>query len=154
MTSEPRSQLTLAAKRPITLVDSSVLLDIMTEDPAWGQWSESALAHAGDTGILIINPIVYAEVSAGFDRIEDLDDALPADYFDREPLPYEAGFVAGKAFLGYRKRGGQKRSPLPDFYIGAHAAVRQYRLLTRDAARYRTYFPTVEVIAPDKTKRV
>jgi len=151
--SEPRSQLTLTAKRPVTLVDSSVLLDIMTEDPAWGQWSESALAHAGDAGILIINPIVYAEVSAAFDRIEDLDDAVPADEFDREPLPYEAGFLAAKAFLAYRKRGGQKRSPLPDFYIGAHAAVRQYRLLTRDTARYRTYFPTVEVIAPDKTKR-
>ena len=152
MPSEPRPQLTLTAKRPVTLVDSSVLLDIMTEDPAWGQWSESALAHAGDAGTLIINPIVYAEVSAGFDRIEDLDDAVPADEFDREPLPYEAGFLAAKAFLAYRQRGGQKRSPLPDFYIGAHAAVRQYRLLTRDAARYRTYFPTVEVIAPDKTK--
>ncbi len=153
MPSEPRSRLTLTAKRPVTLVDSSVLLDIMTEDPAWGQWSESALAHAGDAGILIINPIVYAEVSAGFDRIEDLDDAVPADEIEREPLPYEAGFLAAKAFLAYRKRGGQKRSPLPDFYIGAHAAVGQYRLLTRDAARYRTYFPTVDVIAPDKTKR-
>jgi predicted nucleic acid-binding protein len=151
--SEPRSELALAARRPVTLVDSSVLLDILTEDPAWGQWSESALARAGDAGILIINPIVYAEVSAGFERIEDLDDAVPAEDFDREPLPYEAGFVAGKAFLAYRKRGGQKRSPLPDFFIGAHAAVRQYRLLTRDAARYRTYFPTVEVIAPDKTTR-
>lgn len=92
MPSEPRPQLTLTAKRPVTLVDSSVLLDIMTEDPARGQWSESALAHAGDAGTLIINPIVYAEVSAGFDRIEDLDDAVPADEFDREPLPYEAGF--------------------------------------------------------------
>ena len=87
MPSEPGSRLTLAAKRPVTLVDSSVLLDILTEDPAWGQWSEGALAQAGDAGILIINPIVYAEVSAGFDRIEDLDDAVPADEFDREPLP-------------------------------------------------------------------
>lgn len=144
----PVSRPTLARRRPVTLVDSSVLLDILTDDPAWAQWSEDSLAQAGDAGVLVINPIVYAEVSAGFDRIEDLDDAIPADDFDREPLPYEAGFVAGKAFLAYRKRGGQKRSPLPDFYIGAHAAVRQYRLLTRDAARYRTYFPTVELIAP------
>lgn len=96
----------------------------------------------------MINPIVYAEVSTGFGRIEDLDDAVPASDFEREPLPFEAGFVAGKAFLTYRKRGGQRRSPLSDFYIGAHAAVRRYRLLTRDAARYRTYFPSVELIAP------
>jgi predicted nucleic acid-binding protein len=93
---------------------------------------------------------VYAEVSTGFDRIEDLDDAVLADDFRREALPYEAAFVAGKAFLAYRRRGGQKRSPLPDFYIGAHAAVRRYRLLTRDVARYRTYFPTVTLIAPDR----
>jgi predicted nucleic acid-binding protein len=152
--SEARSRLTVATKRPVTLVDSSVLLDVLTEDPTWGPWSEDALARAGDAGTLVINPIVYAEVSAGFDRIEDLDDAVPADDFDGEPLPYEAGFVAGKAFLAYRKRGGQRRSPLPDFYIGAHAAVRQYRLLTRDATRYRTYFPTVEVIGPDKSSRV
>jgi predicted nucleic acid-binding protein len=129
-------------------VDSSVILDIVTEDPAWADWSAGALAQARDDGLLAINPIVYAEVSAGFDRIEDLDDAVPADDVQREALPYEAGFVAAKAFLAYRRRGGQKRSPLPDFYIGAHAAVRRYRLLTRDAARYRTYFPTVTLIAP------
>jgi len=105
-------------------------------------------ARALDDGPLVINPIVYAEVSAGFDRIEDLDDAVPADDFRREALPYQAGFLAGKAFLAYRRRGGQKRSSLPDFYIGAHAAVRGYRLLTRDVARYRTYFPTVTLIAP------
>jgi predicted nucleic acid-binding protein len=100
----------------------------------------------------VINPIVYAEVSVGFDRIEDLEDAVPAGDFQRETLPYEAGFLAGKAFLAYRKRGGQKRSPLPDFYIGAHAAVRGYRLLTRDAARYRPYFPTVTLIAPQSER--
>jgi len=131
-----------------TLVDSSVMLDVLTEDAAWAQWSGDALAQARDGGRLVINPIVYAEVSTGFGRIEDLDDAVPASDFEREPLPFEAGFVAGKAFLTYRKRGGQRRSPLPDFYIGAHAAVRRYRLLTRDAARYRTYFPSVELIAP------
>jgi predicted nucleic acid-binding protein len=124
------------------------MLDILTADPDWGQWSSDALARARDDGELVINPIVYAEVSTGFHLIEDLDDAVPESDFEREELPYQAGFLAGKAFLVYRRRGGQHRSPLPDFYIGAHAAVRGYRLLTRDPARYRTYFPTVEVIGP------
>jgi len=141
----------MAAGPPVTLVDSSVILDIVTGDPDWARWSEHALARARDEGELVINPIVYAEVSAGFDRIEGLDDALPADDFGREPLPYEAGFLAGKAFLAYRRRGGLKRSPLPDFHIGAHAAVRGHRLLTRDAARYHSYFPTVTIIAPGST---
>jgi len=132
----------------VTLVDSSVILDIVTADRTWAEWAENALAQARDDGPLVINPIVYAEISTGFDRIEDLDDAVPHTGFDREPLPYEAGFLAAKAFLSYRTRGGQRRSPLPDFYIGAHAAVRTYRLLTRDTARYRTYFPSVELIAP------
>jgi predicted nucleic acid-binding protein len=134
--------------QPGTLVDSSVMLDILTDDPTWAQWSADALARARDDGRLAINPIVYAEISTGFERIEDLDDAVPADDLEREPLPYQAGFVAAKAFMAYRHRGGQRRSPLPDFYIGAHAAVRGYRLLTRDAARYRTYFPSVEIVAP------
>lgn len=138
----------LAADRPVTLVDSNVLLDVLTEDAAWGQWSEEALARAGDEGRLVINPIIYAEISTGFDEIEDLDDAVPAGDFEREPLPYEAGFLAGKAFLAYRGRGGQGRSPLPDFYIGAHAAVRGYRLLTRDVRRYRTSFPSLQLLAP------
>lgn len=149
MANEPRTRLSVASGQPVTLVDSSVILDIVTEDPAWADWSEAALAQARDDGLLVINPIVYAEVSIGFDGIEDLDDTVPAEDFQREALPYEAGFVAGKAFLAYRRKGGQKRSPLPDFYIGAHAAVRRYRLLTRDVARYRTYFPTVELIAPE-----
>jgi predicted nucleic acid-binding protein len=134
------------------LVDSSVVLDIVTEDPSWSTWSGDALAQARDDGPIVINPIVYAEVSTGFDRIEDLDDVLPTADFRREQLPFEAGFVAGKAFLAYRRRGGEKRTPLPDFYIGAHAAVRRYRLLTRDVARYRTYFPTVKVLAPEPTR--
>ena len=133
---------------PATMVDSSVILDVVTEDPDWGKWSADALAQARDDGDLIINPIIYAEVSAGFGRIEDLDDALPADDFLREPLPYEAGFLAAKAYLTYRKRGGQKRSPLPGFYIGAHAAVRGHRLLTRDVARYRTYLSGVDLMTP------
>lgn len=132
----------------ITLVDSSVLLDVLTEDRRWATWSSAALADAADSGQVAINPIVYAEISAGFERIEDLDDAVPESEIVREPLPWDAGFLAAKAFLAYRKRSGERRSPLPDFYIGAHAAVRGHRLLTRDAARYRTYFPSVDVIAP------
>ncbi len=132
----------------VTLVDSSVLLDVLTSDPRWAAWSEVELARASDYGRLVINPIVYAEISVGFDRIEDLDEAIPPSELDREPLPHEAGFLAGRAFLAYRRGGGARRSPLGDFYIGAHAAVRQYRLLTRDAARYRTYFPSVDLIAP------
>lgn len=92
--------------------------------------------------------MIYAEVSISFDRIEDLERAIPAALFVREPLPYEAAFLAGKAFLQYRRRGGHRAAPLPDFYIGAHAAIRGFRLLTRDAASYRTYFPTVDLIKP------
>jgi predicted nucleic acid-binding protein len=132
----------------VTLVDSSVMLDILTADPGWVPWSSDALARARDDGKLVLNPIVYAEVSTGFTKIEDLDDAVPESDFGREQLPYQAGFLAGQAFLAYRRQGGQRRSPLPDFYVGAHAAVRGHRLLTRDSARYRTYFPSVEVIAP------
>jgi predicted nucleic acid-binding protein len=132
----------------ITLVDSNVLLDIATSDPEWAAWSEAALSNAANSGSLVINPLVYAEVSVGFATIEDLDDALPTDLYTRAPLPYEAGFLAGKAFLAYRRRGGTKSTPLPDFYIGAHAAISGYRLLTRDGQRYRTYFPTIELIAP------
>jgi predicted nucleic acid-binding protein len=136
------------ASDQVTLVDSNVLLDILTADKAWEPWSSAALADAFDAGRVVINPIVYAEVSIGFDRIEDLDDALPASQFLREPLPYQAGFLAGKAFLSYRRKGGARPTPLPDFYIGAHAAVAGYRLLTRDAKRYRTYFAGVELTAP------
>jgi hypothetical protein len=97
---------------------------------------------------VLVNPIVYAEVSVGYHRIEDLDDALPADIFRRESLPYVAGFLAGKAYRDYRRRGGTRTSPLPDFFIGAHAAVSDLTLLTRDAGRYATYFPTVRLIKP------
>lgn len=148
MTDEPPRRPPVPGGQPVTLVDSSVVLDIVTDDPAWGDWSANALARARDDGRLVINPIVYAEVSTGFERIEDLDETIPAADFEREPLPYQAGFVAGKAFLIYRKRGGARLSPLPGFYIGAHAAVSGYRLLTRDASRFRTYFPSVELIAP------
>jgi predicted nucleic acid-binding protein len=132
----------------ITLVDSNVLLDLLTEDEAWCEWSSSALARCADEGSLAINPLIYAEVSVGFERIEELERALPSEVFHRVPLPWEAAFLAGKSFLDYRRRGVAKSSPLPDFYIGAHAAVSGFRLLSRDAARYRTYFPTVDLVAP------
>jgi predicted nucleic acid-binding protein len=106
------------------------------------------LAQAAERDVLVINPIIYAEVSVRFERIEELEDALPATLFRREALPWEAGFLAGKCFLAHRKRGGPRRSPLPDLYVGAHAAVRAMTLLTRDAARYQTYFPTLSLIAP------
>jgi len=130
------------------LVDSNVILDIATDDPSWGGWSAQALARAADQSTLVINPLIYAEVSIGFDRVEDLDALLPPDVFRRLPLPFEAAFLAGKAFAVYRRRGGNKVAPLPDFYIGAHAAVEGFRLLTRDARRYRTYFPKLEILAP------
>jgi len=131
------------------LVDSNVLLDVITADPTWGTWSSASLERTADEAILVINALIYAEVSIGFASIEALEEALPSDLYRREFLPYEAGFLAGKAFLRYRQAGGARRSPLPDFYIGAHAAVSGYRLLTRDATRFRTYFPTLELIAPD-----
>ena len=130
------------------LVDSNVLLDIMTEDPTWFEWSAAALAEAAEAEVLIINPLVYAEVSVRFERIEELEAALPPTLFRRDELPWEAGFLAGKCFRRYRRHGGTRRSPLPDFYVGAHAAVRGHALLTRDARRYRTYFPSLELIAP------
>lgn len=132
-----------------TLVDSSVLLDIATNDPKWFQWSEAALESAANESVLVINPLVYAEVSVAYKRIEDIEAVLPPEVFRRDQLPYEAAFLAGKAFLQYRKRGGAHRAPLPDFYIGAHAAVAGFRILTRDDARYRTYFPTVSLISPE-----
>lgn len=133
------------------LVDSNVLLDIATADPIWGPWSSSNLARIGDEAVLVINALIYAEVSIGYLTIEALEEALPPHLYRRDDLPYEAAFLAGKAYkayLAYRRRGGAKGSPLPDFYIGAHAAVAGYQLLTRDATRYRTYFPTLELIAP------
>jgi predicted nucleic acid-binding protein len=132
----------------VALVDTCVLLDILTDDDQWSSWSADAVADARDQGELVINPIVYAEVSAGFDRIEDLDAALPVSDFRREALPFPAGFLASRAFLGYRRSGGSKTSPLPDFYIGAHAAVQRYQVITRDPRPFRTYFPSVRLITP------
>lgn len=130
------------------VVDSNVLLDIITDDPIWSAWSGDWLERLADEAVLVINALIYAEVSIGFGSIEALEEALPPSLYRREHLPYEAGFLAGKAFRRYRETGGARLSPLPDFYVGAHAAVAGYRLLTRDATRYRTYFPALELIAP------
>ncbi len=131
-----------------TLVDSNVLLDVITEDAEWFDWSAAALSAAASRTPLVINPIVYAEVSAGFERIEDVEEALPPSYYRRVPLPWEAAFLAGRCFVRYRRRGGPRRSPMPDFYIGAHAAVDGLTLLTRDPKRYRAYFPGLRLLAP------
>lgn len=132
------------------LVDSNVLLDIATNDPNWSDWSGRALAECAEHTTLIINPIIYAEVSIGYTTIEALDVSLPITLYQREALPWEAGFLVGKCFLLYRRRGGLRNSPPRDFYIGAHAAIGRLALLTRDAARYRSYFPTIEIFAPTK----
>jgi len=132
----------------VTLVDSNVILDVVTADDEWLDWSAAALARQADAGPLAVNPIIYAEAAARFARIEDLEAALPSDSFERLPLPWEAAFLAGRSFVAYRRRGGQRRSPLPAFYIGAHALLGGMTLLTRDPARYRTYFPRLRLVAP------
>jgi len=132
-----------------TLVDSNVLLDVLTEDPRWCAWSSAALERCATSGRLYINASIYAEVSIGFETIEDLEAALPPESFVRLHLPLEAAFLAGKAFLRSRRRRGVRTSPLLDFFIGAHAAVAGVRLLTRDGGRSRTSFPSLELLAPD-----
>lgn len=131
------------------LVDSNVILDLVTDDPRWGDWSEQMLKHYAGIGTLYINDMVYTEVSIGFQRIEELDQILSSGGFSYLPLPREALFLAGKVFLKYRRAGGVRSSSLPDFFIGAHAAVSNLLLLTRDKARYQTYFPVIELITPD-----
>jgi len=130
------------------LVDSNVILDVLTEDPQWFNWSSQMLINYANQGDLVINPIIYAEISIGFNQPEEVEEALPEDFFRRDPLPYSAAFLAGQSFLAYRQRRGEKRSPLPDFYIGAHAAIANIPLLTRDINRYRTYFPSIQLITP------
>jgi predicted nucleic acid-binding protein len=142
----------LAAIRSATLVDSCVLLDVITGDDRWADWSAREIAAALDAGRVVINPLIYAEVSVGYQTIEELEELLPSSDYEREPLPYLAGFAAGKAYVRYRRGGADKRSPMPDFYIGAHAAVAGYRLLTRDVRRYRTYFPSIDIIAPTPSR--
>lgn len=133
------------------LVDSNILIDIFSEDSSWFDWSHQRIAHFIDQAPnyqLVINPIIYAELSVGIESPQKLDQLLPHKYYSREPLPYEAAFLAGKAFLQYRRDGGTRRSPLPDFYIGAHALTSGYQLLSRDRQRYQTYFSDLDLIAP------
>ncbi|MEV3935125.1 type II toxin-antitoxin system VapC family toxin [Glycomyces sp. NPDC049804] len=132
-----------------TLVDSNVLLDIAGEESQWREWSREALTDALVDGTVVINQLVLAEISVRFESVGQLEAFLPMQSFERENLPWEAAFLAGKAFALYKRRGGTKRAPMPDFYIGAHAAVRGYRLLTRDTARFTSYFPKLDVIGPD-----
>src|SRR5688572_28527608 len=123
------------------LVDSNVLLDVFTEDKEWFEWSAGKLEEHAERDILVINPVIYAEVSCHFSKIEELDGALPSEEFQLEALPWEAAFLAGRCFVDYRRRGGTRSSPMPDFYTGAHAAINKLAVLTRDSRRYRNYFP-------------
>jgi hypothetical protein len=134
------------------LVDSNVVLDIFLDDPRWAEWSESVLNKYNEIAILYINSIIYSEVSIGFQRIEELESAIHRAGFQILEIPREALYLAGKAFLTYKKGKGMKISPLPDFYIGAQAAVLNLDLITRDLSRYRTYFPTVKLISPEISK--
>ncbi len=133
---------------PNTLVDSNVLIDVLSGDPEWSAWSAAVLADVADSGQVVINPLVYAEVSIGFPSQPVFEEALAAIPLLREGLPWEAAFMAGKMFLKYRRGGGRKTAPLPDLYIGAHAAVAGMPLLTRDEKIYRKYFPKLRLIAP------
>ncbi|MFM8454247.1 MAG: type II toxin-antitoxin system VapC family toxin [Gammaproteobacteria bacterium] len=130
------------------LLDSNVILDLFTEDPVWFNWSAQTVAQYAENHILIINPIIYAEISIRFSSIEELEDLLLDTYFEKINLPWEACFLAGKCFLQYKKSNGKKTNTLPDFFIGAHAAVSKFPLITRDINRYKTYFPSVELIHP------
>jgi predicted nucleic acid-binding protein len=130
------------------LVDSNIILDIFLEDPNWAEWSEAVLSEYSVNTSLYINPIIYTEISIGFKKIEELETALAQGGFQILEIPKEALFLAGKAFLKYRRSKGAKNSPLPDFFIGAQAAVLDLELITRDTKRYQTYFPTVKIISP------
>jgi predicted nucleic acid-binding protein len=132
----------------VILVDTNVLLDVLQDDPKWAGWSQGQLETANLTDRLAINAVIYSELSMAFARIEELEAVISEASLTVESIPREALFLAGKVFLDYRRRQGSKRGALPDFYIGAHAAVNGYPILTRDIARYRGYFPTVRLITP------
>lgn len=130
------------------LIDSNVLLDLLDEDSEWFTWSTAAVAKAINESRIAINPIIFAETSIRFATPEEFEEVFPAQVYGREPLPFAAAFLAGKAHLAYRKRGGIRTSTLPDFFVGAHAAVSRFQLLTRDSRRFRTYFPSVQLLSP------
>lgn len=137
----------------MTLVDTNVLLDVVTDDPVWADWSIAQLEAASLTGPLLINDTIYAELSIRYERIEHLDRFVSNARLEFEAMPRAALFLAGKAFMQYRRASGVKTGVLPDFFIGAHAAVSQFPLLTRDVGRYRTYFPSLTLIAPGTEER-
>ena len=132
-----------------TLVDTNVLIDIAVRDPVWLKWSRPQIAKARERGSILINQIIYSEFSMRYQTIDAVEDALPETEFRREGLPFEAAFAAARAFALYRRRGGLRDKVLPDFFIGAHAAIRGYPILTRDPSGYRTYFPDVDLITPN-----
>lgn len=134
------------------LVDSCVIIDVLVDDPNWAAWSQQQLENRSVNGALIVNPVIYAEISVGFERIERLESMLKRAQLGLQEIPREALFLAGKAFQRYRARGGTRSSTLLDFFIGAHATVSGIPLLTRDVARYTTYFPQLELIAPDNKR--
>ncbi len=130
------------------LVDSNIILDIFIDDPIWADWSEAALSEYSIHAPLYINPVIYTEISIGFNKIEELEAAILNSGLKMLEIPKEALFLAGKAFHKYRRHQGIRKSPLPDFFIGAQAAVLDLELITRDIKRYKTYFPTVKIISP------
>jgi predicted nucleic acid-binding protein len=145
---EPDARYLQPAPLQGTLVDSCVLIDVLADDPAWANWSLEQLDRCGSQGSLIVNPLIVAEISPRFERASDLEAALAQLPLQRQPLPWDAAFLAGQAFKIYRQTQGLKTSPMPDFYIGAHALVAGLQLLTRDTARYRSYFPRLALVAP------
>lgn len=134
----------------MVLIDSNVLIDLFTDNPSWADWSQTTLEKYSSVHRMLINPIIYSEISIGFERIEELEDVLREIEIEISEIPKEALFLAGKAFLKYKKSGGSKSLPLPDFFIGAHAGVLDIPLMTRDARRFKSYFPTVKIISPNE----
>jgi len=130
------------------MVDSCVFLDVFSKDSRWFEWSSNALADAADAGSIVLNSVIYSEISIRFNRIEDLEALLPSSIFEYQSIPREAAFLAGKCFVEYRRRGGRRLLPLPDFFIGAHAAVARLPLVTRDTKRFREYFPRLQLVQP------
>lgn len=145
---EPDARYLVQALPRATLVDSCVLIDVLADDPQWADWSLNQLEACAALAPLVINPLILAEISPRFERASELEAALAGLPLVREALPWDAAFLAGQAFKVYRQAHGSKTSPMPDFYIGAHALVGQMQLLSRDAARYRNYFPTLQLVAP------
>ncbi len=136
----------------IILIDSCVVTDLADPESAWFEWSASTLERLDQNNTMVINPIIYAECSVGFERIEEVESLFESLGFAMKPIPREALFLAGKAFLQYKRRKGEKGNVLPDFFIGAHAAIAGYPLVSRDKGRFSTYFPSVELIIPESTK--